>query len=244
MKSDTALRSLVKAVSWRIVGSLTTMLVVFVFTRRVDISLSVGVVDTLLKITLYFAHERGWNSLRWGTAAIEPFVVWFTGLSGSGKSTMAEGVYAALKQRGLQVEYLDGDLIRSIFPETGFTKADRDMHIRRVGHLAGMLEKNGVCVVASLISSYESSRRFARSRCRNFVEVHVATPLEVCEKRDSKGHYASARRGERPRFTGIDDPYEPPENCEIRVNTADLSKEEALSRVMDYLGRRHLDRRR
>lgn len=243
MKSDTALRSIVKAFSWRIFGSLTTMLVVFAFTRRKDISVSIGIADTLLKTTLYYAHERGWNNLRWGTTDIEPFVVWFTGLSGSGKSAVADGVYAVLKQRGLKVEHLDGDLIRGIFPETGFTKTDRDMHVRRVGHLAGMLEKNGVCVVVSLISPYESSRRFARSLCVHFVEVHVSTPLEVCEKRDSKGHYAAARRGERPNFTGIDAPYEPPENCEVSVNTADLSKEEALSRVMDYLGRRHLGRR-
>lgn len=240
MKSDTALRSLVKAVSYRFFGTLATMLVVFAFTRRVGLSVSVGIADTLLKILLYFAHERGWDNLRWGKTAIKPFVVWFTGLSGSGKSTVAEGVYAELKKRGLTVEYLDGDLLRAVFPETGFTKADRDMHIRRVGHLASMLEKNGVCVVVSLISPYESSRRFARGLCGDFVEVHVSTPLEVCEKRDRKGHYASARRGEKPNFTGIDAPYEPPKDCEIRVDTSGLSEEEALSLVMDYLGRRHL----
>ena len=217
------------------------MLVVYVFTRRLDVTVLVGGIDALAKILLYFAHERTWNLLHWGRKPVEPFVIWFTGLSGSGKSTVAKGVYEALKTRGLPVEYLDGDAIRRLFPETGFTRPEREMHVRRVGHLAGMLEKNGVCVVASLISPYAASRRFARGVCRNFIEVHVSTPLDVCEKRDAKGLYARARKGEIENFTGVQDPYEAPESCELTVDAAALSKEDALARVMDYLNARSLD---
>ena len=238
---ETRLRSVVKAVSWRVLGSLTTMLLVFVFTRRLDVTVLVGGIDALAKILLYFAHERTWNLLHWGRKPIEPFVIWFTGLSGSGKSTVAKGVYDALKERGLRVEYLDGDAVRRLFPETGFTRPERDMHVRRVGHLAGMLEKNGVCVVASLISPYAASRRFARGLCRNFVEVYVSTPLEACEKRDAKGLYARARKGEIENFTGLQDPYEPPENCELAVDAAALSKEDSLARVLAYLKPRYLE---
>ncbi|MFI5348816.1 MAG: adenylyl-sulfate kinase, partial [Elusimicrobiota bacterium] len=207
---ETRLRSIVKAVSWRVLGSLATMLIVFAFTRRLDVAAFVGGTDALAKILLYFAHERTWNLLHWGRKPLEPFVLWFTGLSGSGKSTLAEGVRDSLAEKGLPVEYLDGDDIRRIFPETGFARADREAHIKRVGHLAGTLEKNGVIVVASFISPHAEARRLARGLCRNFIEVHVSTPLEACEKRDSKGLYARARKGEIKNFTGIHDPYEPP----------------------------------
>ena len=217
------------------------MLIVFVFTRRLDVTFFVGGIDALAKILLYFAHERTWNLLHWGRKPVEPFVIWFTGLSGSGKSTIAQGVYDALKKRGLRVEYLDGDAIRRLFPETGFTKAERDVHVQRIGHLAGMLEKNGVFVVASLISPYAASRRIARGLCRNFIEVHVSTPLEVCEKRDPKGLYARARRGEIKNFTGVQDPYEAPENCELTIDASALPKDDALARVMDYLNARALE---
>jgi adenylylsulfate kinase len=173
-------------------------------------------------------------------ASIEPAVVWFTGLSGSGKSTLARRLFAALKERGLKAEFLDGDDIRKLFPETGFSRAERDMHIRRVGHLASVLERNGIFVVASLISPYEESRNFVRGLCRNFVEVHVSTPLAVCEKRDPKGLYALARKGERPNFTGVDDPYEPPRKCEVAVDTSVLSEDDAFARVTDHLTRRRL----
>jgi adenylylsulfate kinase len=241
MLYETRLRSIAKAVSWRTVGSLTTMLVVYVFTRRLDVTVFVGGIDVLAKILLYFAHERTWNLLSWGRKPLEPFVIWFTGLSGSGKSTLAEGVRDALKERGLPVEYLDGDDIRRIFPETGFTRAEREKHISRVGHLAGTLEKNGVIVVASFVSPDAEARRFARSLCRNFIEVHVSTPLLECEKRDAKGLYARARLGEIKNFTGVHDPYEAPDKCELTVDAAALSKEDALARVMSYLKSRRLD---
>jgi adenylylsulfate kinase len=147
----------------------------------------------------------------------------------------------ALSERGLPVEYIDGDDVRRLFPETGFTRPEREAHVRRVGHLAATLEKNGVIVVASFVSPYAESRRFARGLCRNFIEVHVSTPLDACEKRDAKGLYARARKGEIANFTGVHDPYEPPESCELAVDAAALSKEDALARVLDYLKSRRLD---
>ena len=186
--------------------------------------------SSLLKIVLNFTSER---------TPARPCVVWFTGLSGAGKSTIAERVCAELQKRGRKVEYLDGDRIRALFPGTGFSPAERGAHVRRVGYMASNLEKQGVFVVASLISPYARSRDFVRGLCRDFIEVHVSTPLEVCEKRDPKGLYAAARRGEKPNFTGISDPYEPPAKCELSIDTARLSEDEAFARVMAYLdGRR------
>jgi adenylylsulfate kinase len=165
---------------------------------------------------------------------LTPAVLWFTGLSGSGKSTMAERLVQALKARRLEVELLDGDNVRSVFP-TGFTKASRDEHIRRMGFIAGLLEKHGVFVVATFVSPYREARAFARSQCRRFVEIHVATPLAECERRDVKGLYAKARSGEIDNFTGISDPYEPPEHPEIEIDTRHVPVDEACRRIMEYL---------
>ncbi len=162
-------------------------------------------------------------------------VVWFTGLSGSGKSTIARRVVEALEARGMAVEYLDGDAIRDIFPATGFTRPERDAHIRRVGWVASRLERHGVTVVASLVSPYEESRRFVRGLARRFVEVWVSTPFDECARRDIKGLYARALRGEIKHFTGLDDPYEPPGAPELQMDTTHLSVDEAVARVLRYL---------
>lgn len=159
-------------------------------------------------------------------------VVWFTGLSGSGKSTVAEWVAAELRRQGRPVEMLDGDAMRRVFPNTGFSKAERDAHIRRVGYLASRLEHHGVTVVASFVSPYRESRDFVRGLCRNFIEVHVSTPIEECERRDVKGLYAKARRGEIQEFTGVSDPYEPPVSAELVLDTSGMSVEDAGRQVL------------
>ena len=161
-------------------------------------------------------------------------VIWFTGLSGSGKSTLAVRVFEALKERGLRVEQLDGDALRELFP-TGFTREEREAHLRRVGWLASRLEHHGVVVVASFVSPYRASRDAVRKMCRNFVEVYVSTPLAECERRDTKGLYAKARRNEIANFTGISDPYEPPTSAEITVDTTGVPKDEVARRVLDQL---------
>ena len=162
-------------------------------------------------------------------------VIWFTGLSGAGKTTLAEKLAAYLKKNGEKCELLDGDTVRNIFPQTGFSKKERDEHVKRMGFLASMLERNGVTVVASFISPYRESRDFVRKMCRNFVEVYVSTSLEVCEKRDVKGLYKKARRGEITSFTGIDDPYEAPLKPEITINTAEDSVDESFEKLLAFL---------
>lgn len=171
-------------------------------------------------------------------------VLWFTGLSGSGKSTIADRVVAELNRQGMPVEYLDGDVIRDLFPGTGFTRPDRDAHIKRVGFLASRLEAHGVTVVASLVSPYEASRQFVRSLCQNFLEIYVATPFEECERRDVKGLYARARKGEIKNFTGLDDPYEPPTRPELVIDTRKNTVEASVAMVLQLLrpGGRMLER--
>ena len=163
-------------------------------------------------------------------------VLWFTGLSGSGKSTIATRVHEELVRRGVDVEYLDGDAVREVFPNTGFTREEREEHLRRTGFLASRLAAHGVTVVASFVSPYRESRDFIRRLCPRFVEVYVATPLEECERRDVKGLYARARRGELRNFTGIDDPYEVPEAPELTLDTTKLSVDQSVDRVLARWG--------
>jgi len=237
MYKETSTRSIVKALSWRGLGTIATSVIVWIFTRRLDVAVAVGGLEGLFKICMFYLHERLWDRVRIGRHQIEPVVVWLTGLSGSGKSTLAQSVSAALAQRGLRVETLDGDKIRTIFPNTGFTRQDRDAHIKRVGFLASRLEQHGVFVVCSLVSPYHESRDFVRKLCKNFVEVHVATPIEECERRDTKGLYARARRGEIKNFTGIDDPYEAPIRPEVVIDTREVGVEQATGRVLEHLKR-------
>jgi adenylylsulfate kinase len=164
-----------------------------------------------------------------------PAVIWLTGLSGSGKSTIAQGVFKYLSENGNRVEHLDGDVVRKMFPQTGFSKEERDRHIRRVGYLAALLEKHDVTVVASFISPYREARDFVRQLCQRFIEVHVSTPLEICEKRDPKGLYKKARIGEIKEFTGIDDPYEEPLNPELIIDTTNQTIEESVQIVINSI---------
>ncbi len=167
----------------------------------------------------------------------KPTVLWFTGLSGSGKSTISEKVYARLKEEGYEVEHLDGDAVREVFPTTGFSKEERDSHVKRVGFVASLLQKHGVFVVASFISPYQDARDFVRDMCEDFTEVFISTPLEECERRDVKGLYEKARKGEIDNFTGISDPYEEPKNPELDIDTTDITPEEGVQQVIDYLKR-------
>jgi adenylylsulfate kinase len=228
-------RSILKTISWRFWATVTTAALVLAFTGHLKIALAIGGIEVVLKILLYYLHERAWNKIPFGKKEIKPSVLWFTGLPASGKSTIAEGVYQKLKNKGFKVEHLDGDRVRSIFPATGFSKEERNRHIKRVGFLASMLEKNGVFVIASFISPYKESREFVRDLCSNFKEIFVSTPLDTCEKRDPKGLYAKARKGEITQFTGIDDPYEEPENPEIDVDTSNQSVDESVGFVMERL---------
>jgi adenylylsulfate kinase len=172
-----------------------------------------------------------------GTTGAAP-VLWFTGLSGSGKSTIAVRVYDELVRRGIDVEYIDGDSLRDVFPNTGFTRAEREEHLRRTGYMASRLAAHGVTVVGSFVSPYRESRDFIRRLCSNFLEIYVATPLEECERRDVKGLYARARRGEIKNFTGIDDPYEPPEKPELTLDTLLLSVDESVTKILKHFGER------
>ena len=166
--------------------------------------------------------------------------IWFTGLSGSGKSTTAEILTSLLLERGRQVTLLDGDVVRTHLSKgLGFSREDRDVNILRIGFVAGEIVHHGGTVITAAISPYRATRNEARKMVgENFIEVFVDTPIDVCEERDVKGLYAKARRGQLTGFTGVDDPYEEPPNAEITLDTVDNSAEENAIRIISFLEER------
>lgn len=158
--------------------------------------------------------------------------VWFTGLSGAGKTTISRRVEQDLLDQGYKVELLDGDVIRQTLTKgLGFSREDRDENIRRIGFVAHLLTRNGVIVLVSAISPYRSVRQEVRQMVGSFIEVYVNAPLEICEQRDVKGLYQKARAGEIQQFTGIDAPYEAPLNPEVTCYTGEESIEESVAKV-------------
>jgi bifunctional enzyme CysN/CysC len=169
-----------------------------------------------------------------------PTVVWLTGISAAGKSTIADLMERELHRRGHHTYVLDGDRVRGgLNSDLGFSESDRDENIRRVAAVAQLMVDAGLIVIVAFISPFRNQRQAARSlfEVEEFIEVFVDAPLAVAEQRDPKGLYKRARRGEIPLFTGIDSPYEPPEHPEIRVDTAELSPAAATSEVVQFLER-------
>ncbi|MEZ4265399.1 MAG: adenylyl-sulfate kinase [Myxococcota bacterium] len=166
------------------------------------------------------------------------FALWFTGLSGAGKSTLSAAVAEVLRERGMKVEVLDGDEVRTNLSKgLGFSKEDRDTNVRRIAYVARLLARNGVVAIGATISPYKDTRDQIRETfpVGSFVEVFAHCPLEHLIERDPKGLYARALKGELRHFTGIDDPYEPPENPEVVVNTCSETVESGVRRILGAL---------
>ena len=166
------------------------------------------------------------------------FTLWFTGMSGAGKSTISRLLELKLRQFGARVEVLDGDVVRTHLSKgLGFSKEDRDENVRRIGFVCELLARNGVIAVAAAISPYRSIRDEVRARIPNFVEVFVECPVEVLAERDVKGLYRRALAGEIPQFTGISDPYEPPLSPEVTVDSSRETPEQSVEKIWATLER-------
>jgi bifunctional enzyme CysN/CysC len=203
----------------------------------------------MLRAPLRASHNVHWQALEVTKASRaelmrhQAAVVWFTGLSGAGKSTIANLVEKRLLALGVHTYLLDGDNVRhGLNKDLGFSEADRHENIRRVAEVSRLMVDAGLVVLTSFISPFRAERSMARSLLEpgEFVEVHVDTPLDVAEERDTKGLYAKARRGELRDFTGIDSPYEPPESPEVRIDTTSCSPEDAAEQVVAHMRERGL----
>lgn len=231
MKFNTS--TLLKAVSYRVYSSLITFVISYVITRNVLASVSIGVIDTLVKVGSYYLFDEVWK--RKFDRQPKPAVIWLTGLSGSGKTTIADKLVAALHEKSIKSVKLDGDEIRNAIKLHGFDEDSRKKHNLNVGYIASLFEKQGNIVIVSLISPYRDVRDEVRTMCQRFLEVYLSTDLDTCIARDPKGLYQKAIAGEIKDFTGISAPYEAPLNPELNINTATLDVDKSVSKIMALL---------
>ena len=235
MYKETNKRSIVKGISWRIIATTTTIIIVYFFFGRLDLAIAAGMIETVLKVVLYWAHERVWFKIRWGRKQIEPFNIWLTGLPLSGKTTIANKVYDELNKLNIPLERLDSKEIREVIPDIGFTREDRNRHIKRIGHLVQTLQHNSISTICSFISPYRESRKAIREMVKNNIVVYLKASLESCQTRDYKGVYKKALNGELNNFTGVNDIYEEPQYAEIVIDTDKTSINDAVKQIVKYI---------
>ena len=240
MYKETNRRSIAKGISWRVVATTTTIAIVYFFFDRLDLAIAAGMIETVLKVGLYWLHERAWFKVRWGRKKIEPFNLWFTGLPLSGKTTIADKVYKELEKLQIPIERIDSKDIRELIPDIGYTREDRNRHMHRVGNLIRTLQKNSISTVASFVSPYKESRKAIREMVKNNIVVYIKADVETCKVRDYKGAYAKALSGEFKNFSGVDDVYEEPQHAEVTIDTDKMSVDEAVEIIVKYVKKNYV----
>ncbi len=240
MYKETNKRSIAKGISWRVVATSTTIAIVYFFFDRLDLAIAAGMIETVLKVGLYWAHERAWFKVQWGRKKIEPFNLWFTGLPLSGKTTIADKVYEELEKLNMPIERIDSKDIRELIPDIGYTREDRNRHMHRIGNLICTLQKNSISTVASFVSPYKESRKAIREMVHNNVVVYVKADVETCKQRDYKGAYAKALTGKYQNFSVVNDVYEEPKRAEIVIDTDKLSVDESVEIIVKYIKKNYV----
>jgi len=237
---ETNRRFIVKGITWRLIATFTTVVIVYVFFGRLDLAIAAGVIESVLKVGLFWLHERVWFKVRWGKKRIEPFNLWFTGLPLSGKTTIADKVYEDLEKLHIPIERIDSKDIRELIPDIGYTREERNRHMRRIGNLICTLQKNSISTVSSFVSPYKESRRAIREMVKNNIVVYIKADIETCKSRDYKGAYAKALKGEFKNFPGVDEAYEEPKYAEILIDTEKMSVNEAAAIIVSYVKKSYI----
>ncbi len=266
---NSKIRHIGKTITWRIVGTIDTMILAWIISGDPMTGFKIGTAEIVTKMVLYYLHERTWYKLNFGlerkkrserAAKVsenivkqdfkidglkrskqleqQPVLVWFTGLSGSGKSTMANLLEMELHEKGYKTYLLDGDNVRhGLCRDLGFSEDDRVENIRRIGEVAKLFLDAGVIVLCAFVSPFSKDRDNAKKLVGSgrFVEVFVDCPIEVCEERDVKGLYKKARKGEIKDFTGISSPFEKPINADLVLKTAEKSPNELLEELLQRI---------
>jgi len=240
MFKETNQRSITKGITWRIVATTTTVIIVYIFFGRLDLAIATGLIESVLKVGLYWAHERLWHKLRWGQKRIEPFNLWFTGLPQAGKTTIADMVYKKLEKLHIPIERIDSKDIRDLIPNIGYTRKERNSHMYRIAHLIKTLQNNSISTVASFVSPYRESRKKVRNMVKNNIIVYVKANVETCKVRDTMGKYKKALSGEYQNFTGVSDVYEEPQHAEIVIDTDVMNLDESVEEIVKYVKRHYI----
>lgn len=235
MYKDSNLRTILKTLSWRITATSTTVIIVYIFTGQIDTAIEVGLMEMAAKMLFYYLHERGWDKLKFGKEEIPTFVIWITGIPVSGKTTLGDMLAEELEKENRKYHRLDSHTVRALFPDTGFEEKDVNKHIKRVGHLASILEKNGIVAIASFVSPYLESKKFVREICTNFIEVHLDSTPEFAKKYDSDGFYAKAEQRGFANVPGVNSEYQKSDNAEFTFDMKNTSLEKIKKEILKYI---------
>lgn len=228
-------KQMLKSIIYRVYAFVITFITTFLLTGNLELSITLGILENVFKIITYYWFDIFWNKLT--TTKYRTSLIWLTGLSGSGKTTIAKAMIEKIKSEGHAVMLLDGDEIRDIFKNNGFDKEARIKHNQDVGKMAVYLQSQGIIPIVSLISPYTEARDYVRGISKDFTEVYVRTPLSICEQRDVKGLYKKVRAGEIKDFTGIhaSAPYEVPKFPEITVDTEISDVNDCVNHILKYI---------
>jgi adenylylsulfate kinase len=228
-------KNMTKSVIYRLYAFIITFIVAFLVTGNIELSATIGVVENAFKILTYYWFDIFWD--KFTKTKYRTSLIWMTGLSGAGKTTMAKALVEKLQSQGHSAMVLDGDEIRDIFKNNGFDKEARVKHNQDVGKMAVYLQSQGIIPIVSLISPYAEARDYVRGISKDFTEVYVSTSINECERRDVKGLYKKVRSGEIKDFTGIHDsaPYEAPKNPEINLDTQHLNVDDCVNNILKYI---------
>lgn len=227
-------RAALKSLSWRLWSTSLTTLVVGFYSGNWILASTVAAGEWVFKTLIFYFHELFWNWVI-RSKVHSSGVIWLTGLSGSGKSTLAESLYRKIKGQGFSVVQLDGDNLRKVFNDTAYDKLGRVENVLRAGAIASHLEDEGFWVIASLVSPDHGARSQVRKMCKNFYEIYLSTPVEICEARDPKKIYYRARKGELKNVIGIHEPYQASVKVELEIDTSSVSENEAVEKILSRI---------
>ncbi len=238
MYIETNKRSLIKGVSWRILATTTTILIVYLFFGQLDLAIMAGALETTAKIFLYYLHERGWNKIDYGKKRIEPFNLWIIGLPLSGKKALADKVYEQLLSLKIPLERIESREIRKLLPDIGYERDDRILHIKRVGFLIKKLQRHSVSTICSFVSPYQEARDAVKNMTENYVEVYINSSPEQHKTIQEAGLIEEAEQTQLEDLSRIGKEYEKPDNPQIIIQP-DENIDEAANRIVRYI-KKHL----
>lgn len=239
MYKESNTRTLAKTISWRITATLTTTIIVYILTGQIDTAIEVGLLEMIAKLMFYYVHERLWDKIKFGRYEVPPLVLWVTGIPRAGKTTLGDLIYKELQEDKLKMQRLDSHDVRPLFPETGFKRDEVNNHIKRVGHLASMMEKNGIITIASFVSPFRESREFVRDMCGNYIEVYLKTTADALRRKHTYEIYEQAEKGQIKNVAGMDVEYETTPETEFVIEVGEESLEDASKRIVQYLRKNH-----
>ncbi len=234
MYVETNKRSLIKGVSWRLLATTTTIIIVYLFFGQLDLAIMAGALETIAKIFLYYLHERGWNKIDFGKKRIEPFNLWIIGLPLSGKKVLADKVYEQLLTLKIPLERIESREVRKLLPEIGYERDDRILHIKRVGFLIKKLQRHSVSTICSFVSPYQEARDAVKEMTENYVEIYIDSDPAQYKTIQEAGFIENIDNTQLEDLDRISQDYDQPINPKITIKP-DENLDDAVNRIVAYV---------